>query len=168
MVIYHQVAAGTVADLKAQGIKKGDRGTKGQDKAIIRTDKLLDAHRPERILRAGVSRCAAIYCYLGTETEVIDITDGSVVPVAKLKVKPGQALLRLTVDAPRCWVSDLDAFDSLKQAITKHQTEDQLLQLAQNYWQTLVRLDAYQAGSIRRPEVMITYDLKPQEFVVLN
>ncbi len=69
-------------------------------------------------------------------------------------------LIALDIDPVRCFVSHLDTYDVVQEAMKKDENESRLQDLAMSYWRKLIRLDRYDA-SIRRPEVMITYDVPP-------
>lgn len=127
---------------------------------------LLDASRPDSLAQVGVSRINNIYGYLGRGNKIIDIKDGSVVTVNERIQKSSQALLVVDVDMARCWVSDLDLYDQVKSSIDVGAEE--LRELAISYWQSLVRLEHYEWRAVRRPEIMITYDIVPSSITVLD
>lgn len=70
-------------------------------------------------------------------------------------------VLLLDIDPERCFVSNLDTFDKVKDTLTSGNTKT-AEQLAATYWQSLVPLTRYQWQQIRRPEVMIPYDITPE------
>lgn len=45
MILYHEVDSSDVDSILREGLKRTSRGDKGDDKAIIKTDKLLDDAR---------------------------------------------------------------------------------------------------------------------------
>ena len=160
MIIYHEVTPESLSSVLSDGLKRTSRGAKTDDKAIVKTDKLLDAHCPEHLRAAGLSRQENIYGYLGTESSVSDIKDGSATSISKKRDQNDQVLLRLIVDTQRCWVSDLDKYDAMKTALMNKSPQQTLLELCDNYWNSLQPLDTYNAD-MQRPEVMITYNLPP-------
>jgi hypothetical protein len=72
------------------------------------------------------------------------------------------ALLRITADPTKCYVSDLDLYDTVKRAMELQEQDTTLENLAEKYWQKIVSLDEFEVGMIERPEVMITYDISPE------
>ena len=168
MKAYHEVSADDLATILSNGLKKTSRGEKGDDKAIKATDEWLDAHRPDFLKKQGVCRDDNVYGYAKNGKNVIDITDGTAVPLETFISERRGAVLELTIDPKRCFVSDLDAYDALK-AIILHDNERSLLSiLAYSYWSKIRRLDEYKHGSIRRPEIMVTYDIPARDVKALN
>jgi hypothetical protein len=167
MIIYHIVASQALPSTLSHGLKKTSRGEKGSDEAIIQTDIFLDKMRPSSIREAGISRDNNIYGYLPKGENVIDIQDGSLVEIDKL-AKKGQRTLRLNVDAQRCYLSDLDIYDTLRQAIENHQSREHLNELASNYWKRVVSLVEASESTARRPEVMVTYNIPPDAIQVVG
>ena len=97
---------------------------------------------------------------MGDESTMIDIDDGQRVSIQEKKRRNNLALLRLKVNPQDCWVSDLDAYDAVKAAITDHKPRYVLLALCNDYWGKVQPLATY-SGGIQRPEVMITQDIAP-------
>ena len=161
MVIYHEINSETIDSIFKNGLKRTSRGDKGSDGFIVKTDYFLDAHIPQRLRSAGISRDNNIYGYLGSDDSIIDIKDGSLTPVSKKKSDQTVIILKLDVDPARCWVSDLDLYDELKNLFKNNAPKEFLLTQAEKYWQRLVPLHQYTPESIRRPEIMITYDIEP-------
>lgn len=153
-MIYHQLTDEAWNETRTKGLHRNDRGEKGDDKAIIRTDHFLDAHIPDTLAKHGLQRCNVIYGYLGDSTHLTDIETGDAIPIAQKATEGDRTLLRLEVDPSECWVSDLDLYDAVKNSENPSQEQ------AITYWKSLQPLTQYD-GSIRRPEVMITTDLKP-------
>jgi hypothetical protein len=158
MVIYHEVAPDALARVKIDGLKRASRGEKGKDKLIIHTNEFLDKHCPPHLHAAGVSRHNNIYGYLGTKSSIIDIQDGSLIPLSEKGNQNNLVLLRLELNIQHCWVSDLDMYDKVRDVIAKKQPTEKILQLCRHYWNALQPLKTYKKN-IRRPEVMITYDI---------
>jgi hypothetical protein len=161
MTLYHEIDRESLDSVLTDGVKRTSRGEKGDDDAIKKTDTYLDARRPATLVQKNVSRDDNIYAFLGTDRTLIDITSGVVVSLSDRK-KPDTALLRLSVEQNACYVSDLDRYDAVKYAIENNMTE-QLNTLAAHYWQAVVPLGTHVAGTVIRPEVMITRDIRPSE-----
>lgn len=78
------------------------------------------------------------------------------------------SVLRLEIDPGHAFISDLDRYDALKKAIEKREPIDHLESLACEYWQAVRPLTKQASSSIKRPEIMITYDIPPRELIVLE
>lgn len=144
-----------------EGLKRTSRGEKGDDSLIIRVDALLDSCRPDELRQAGVSRDDNVYGYVADGDCLIDITDGRAVKLSNFINRSDQAVLRLHIEPERCYVSDLDAYDKVADAFGQGAGKELLRQLARRYWTSVRGLQYFGAGDIRRPEVMITYDIPP-------
>src|SRR5690606_9680655 len=131
------------------------RGEKGNDEAIIKTDKFLDINRPLSAKQAGLSRTNNVYAYIGDKVSLIDIQSGKPVPLRSCLKKQETRLLRLHVELEHCFVSDLDIYDAIKSAISHHKAVI-LAELAARYWHAVIPLREFNPGDISRPEVMIT------------
>jgi hypothetical protein len=161
LVVYHEIKKDRLESVLERGLKRTSRGEKGDDSTTARTDKLLDEHRPDHLKQAGVSRDDNLYCYLTHNQGVVDITTGEVKAATDISESPDQQLLHIKVDASRCYVSDLDLYDQIAEAVENNDT-DRVNELAGAYWQRLTRLDEYDhARGFRRPEVMVTYNISP-------
>ena len=167
MTLYHEVAQDTLASILRDGIKRTARGDKGDNSAIKRADDYLDARRPGILRDKGVSRDNNIYAYLGDDHSLVDIRSGDIVPLTQ-HPDPDSSLLRLSVDPTLCYVSDLDDYDALKQAIETEAPDAVLETKATAYWRALTPLTTYRPGSIRRPEVMITRDIAAENITVVE
>lgn len=161
MKVYHEAASNVVGSILEKGIKKEARGAKGDDIAIIEADAFLDSHRPQELIAQGVKRDDNIYAYLREGDTVVDITDGTRVPFHQFVERSTQKILELEVNPAACYVSDLDTFDAVKMALEEHQNQQVVDQLAKSYWSKVRRLSDYTPDEIRRPEIMITYDIAP-------
>lgn len=162
ITLYHEVSPDTLDSVFTDGLQRTSRGEKGSDVTIAATDHLLDTNRPHAVIEAEISRDDNIYAYVGIDDKIIDIIDGNHVELAHFVKHNSNAVLALTVDPNRCFVSDLDQYDAIKAAVTDlSQTE--LENMSTHYWETLIPLHMFKVGDIRRPEVMITYDLQPSE-----
>lgn len=168
MKLYHEVHADTVGSILQNGMKRTSRGDKGSDKAIIKADQYLDARRSRQIKEAGVSRDDTLYAYYATEGNIVDITDGNSISLEQFVHDSKQKVVEIDVDPNRCYVSDLDTYDSLKSALEKGEKPDSVEALAKSYWLKLTLLSEYDGKTIRRPEIMITYDVEPMKLRLLN
>ncbi|HSH31056.1 MAG TPA: hypothetical protein VK963_00085 [Candidatus Saccharimonadales bacterium] len=168
MVVLQQASPSALNDIRREGLKRGSRGEKGDDRLIIQTDEYLDDARPADVKQMGLSRDDNLYAYVVHNDRAIDITDGKAVRVEAFIKNSEQAVLRLSVDPERCYVSDLDAYDTIKKAIKNSEGHSGLRTLARNYWARVVRLDKFAGGSIKRPEVMITYDISPADIEIVS
>lgn len=161
MKVYHEIQPDALEAALINGLIRASRGDKGADKAIIKTDQFLDAHCPRRLKDQAVSRDDNLYAYAHVDGSVIDITDGRHVPIGQFVAASSQRVLELDVDPEKCFVSDLDTYDALKAAIEAHRDQSVLDRLAKSYWNKVVKLSGFDPAVIRRPEIMITYDVQP-------
>lgn len=53
MKVYHQIQASALEMALVKGLLRTSRGYKGGDKAIIKTDHLLDMYRPQSLKNKG-------------------------------------------------------------------------------------------------------------------
>lgn len=162
MLVYHEASPDKIESILQNGLKRQSRGAKGDDVWIKKTDKFLDERRPKKLRDAGVSRDDNIYAYLSTGEYIISITDGTLVPLTAFIKQASNGLLKLNINEANCFVSDLDTYDALKDALKNHSPRDTIEVLAQSYWHKLTLLSDYQNDDIRRPEIMITYNINPQ------
>lgn len=109
----------------------------------------------------GVSRDDNLYAYVRTDDAIIDITDGTHVPLGEFVAASSGRILELDIDPQRCFVSDLGTYDTLKAAIDSHENQSVFDRLAKSYWDKVVKLSSFDPAVIRRPEIMITYDVPP-------
>jgi hypothetical protein len=63
-VAFHEIKKDNLELALKAGLKRTSRGDKGDDKEIIKTDKLLDNNRPEVLMQNNVSRDDNLYCYV--------------------------------------------------------------------------------------------------------
>lgn len=168
MRLFHEIPKHSVTSILEEGLKRTSRGEKGNDDAIIKTDKLLDEYRPDRLLHANVSRDNNIYAYIGYSDTIIDITNDREVALARYVRASSNVLLELYIDQENCYVSDLELYDSIKNGVESGMSNKELLNKIEQYWQTLVPLNAFHLGSIRRPEVMITHDIPATQLQIVN
>jgi hypothetical protein len=165
MFIYHVVNSDAVDAILKEGLKRVSRGEKGNDNAIIKTDAFLDNLRPQTIEMAGLSRNNNIYGYLPVKDRVIDIRDGKVVDKEKI-INSGNTLLQLTIDPKRCYISDLEIYDAIKDQFDSKK-DTHLTRLASKYWSNVTRLDKHDITIPQRPEVMVTYDIPVHDIRVI-
>lgn len=168
MIVYHEVSPDAVESILQKGLKRKTSGSK-TDSLVGRTDDYLDSRIPEKYAGKGISRSNNNYGFVVDGDEVIDIYgDQRRVSTTEYVRKSEQAVLALDVDPARCYVSDLDAYDAVKEAVDQGFGEEELAQLATAYWDTLVPLEQFEPDSIKRPEVMITYDVEPAKISVVK
>lgn len=166
--VYHEMRQSNVGEALREGLRRTSRGDKGSDETIKQTDELLDSLRPTELRQAGVSRDDNLYCYLAHGDKVVDIVDGEMKKPCDISKSPQHQLLKVAVDPSQCYVSDLDMYDQIKMALEAGQA-DKAKRLAGKYWQNLTRLDQYNHGrGFRRPEVMVTYDVPPENVQIIT
>lgn len=161
MIVYHEVDPSTVPAVLSEGVKRHTAGPK-TDELIRITDAYLDELVPPRLAAEGVNRRAVIYAYIAVDDNIIDITHGETIPLTMFIARSDLAVLSLEVDPQRCYVSDLDAYDTLKNALeSRDEPVAGLERLAAEYWSHLTPLANFSLDMIARPEVMLTYDVPP-------
>lgn len=166
--IYHEIDPSSLEKILREGIKRTSQGDKSKDKAIQKLDLFLDTHRPQTIAGTNLSRSNNIYGYVSSGEKLIDITDGEQLSLGKFRTKSHKTIVHLTVDPARCYVSDLDLYDTLKRAMELNEQDSTRESLAVQYWNKLVPLEKFAFGTIRRPEVMVTYDILPANIEVID
>ena len=162
-IAYHEIKSSSLSEVLENGLKCTSRGEKGDDHDIIQTDTLLDKYRPDSLRTAGVSRDNNLYAYTAVNGKIVNITDGTHVDIHDFVKKSRQTVLKLATDPRRCFVSDLDAYDRVIDAIKSHKSAESLKMLANEYWSRLTPLPKYKPSSMTRPEIMITYDIDPED-----
>jgi hypothetical protein len=167
MIVYHELDPDTVDDILKQGIRCSSTGSKTDD-AIQRTDELLDSLIPPGFADRRISRQHNLYAYLTHDGAVIDITDGQELPAADFLANSTMAVVSVEANPSAAYVSDIDAYDRVKEAIQNNAARETLNNLASDYWSRIIPLEDYQNGSFRRPEVMITYDVPPEAITLLE
>jgi hypothetical protein len=168
MIVYHEADPGALTSILSNGIKRTQHGELGTGDTTVKTNKLLDACRPQALRDAGVSRTDNIYGYLTTNTGIMDAYSGQHMSEREKDAATHRTLLCLEVTATRCYVSDREAYEELKAAVDDNQDSFTIDSLTARYWRRLIRLDGYKMGEIIRPEVMITYDIPPQHINVVS
>lgn len=168
MIAYHSLQASSLPQILEHGLKCTSRGAKGDDSDIAKTDHFLDAHRPAKLVEARISRDNNLYTYVAVDDKIIDITDGSLIPISTFIHQTDDVILQITINEQKCYVSDIDLFDTIKKAIEDNKDEQTLQNLATQYWYSLRPLTAFNMGDIRRPEIMIPDDLSPANITIVN
>jgi hypothetical protein len=164
VIAYHEIASRKLGPALKNGLERKARGDKSSSEEIIKTDGLLDKYCPKELKDAGLSRQNNLYCYLAYKDSVVDITDGKLKLPAKLSQSPKHVLLRLYIDPIRCYVSNLDLYDQILEAIKLSQ-DSLAIELTHEYWRQITRLDKYDhTQGFKRPEVMVTYNV-PKEYI---
>jgi len=167
VTVYHEIDANSLQTILKEGIKCASEGEKTKEKMIQKADAFLDTHRPEYAQKAGLSRSNNLYAYLSETNKIIDIADGEPLHLKKFLDRNNKTLVDLRVDPARCYVSDLDLYDTVKRSLELDEQNSTREHLAQQYWQKLIPLDAFENGVISRPEIMITYDIDPADIHVV-
>ncbi len=167
LIIYHEASPDSLDQISSSGLRCTPRDTSDDEPAITRTNRLLDDLRPAAAIEADISRNNNLYAYVGIDDKIVDITDGNHVELTHFVKHNANAVLRLQVDPHRCFVSDLDQYDAIHAALTSTAIA-KLEIMAQRYWEGIIPLHIFKIGDIRRPEVMITYDLQPSEIRLLE
>lgn len=168
MIVFHEANPDTVESVKEHGLRCTSRGEKGDDTTIVRTDEILDNYCPDGLRSSGVSRDNNLYAYIYVEGDIIRITDGERVPEHTFITDSDRAVFRINADAERCYVSDLDSYDKIKNAVADEAQENTIQTLAQEYWSKVLPLTNFSPGAIKRPEVMITYDVPPEAIEIVK
>src|SRR4051794_21805353 len=165
--VFHEVAPEHIDQILHDGIACSGSGAKTGG-AEQQTDTFLDAHIPPGYAERGVSRGSVIYGYLPIGDRLIDIRTGQTVEARTFASRHGQALVRLHVDRSRCFVSDLDCYDIVKEGLNSLWPHEALQRWAARYWDKVVPLERYVAGSHRRPEVMVVGDVDASDITVVS
>ncbi|MNT09770.1 hypothetical protein D3C72_1445710 [compost metagenome] len=161
MIVYHEVNSDSLGAVLNSGLICTSRGSKGNDRSIIAADHYLDERCPVYLKERGMSRDNNVYAYVSSGDSIVDITNGDLIPLQEFISRSNQSVLELSVDASRCYVSDLDTYDAIMTALENHEDQYIIDQLASSYWNKIIVLKNFSLGSIRRPEIMITYDVPP-------
>jgi hypothetical protein len=158
-VAFHEIKKDNLELALKAGLKRTSRGDKGDNKEIIKTDKLLDDNRPAVLIQNNVSRDDNLYCYFYYKNKIVDITDGKLKGIHEISRSKSQALLRVKVKPTRCYVSNLDLYDEVLLCL-KRGNAAKAKKLAEKYWHELTHLDKYDhSNGFIRPEIMVTYDI---------
>lgn len=162
IVVYHEIDPLSLKDILRQGVSRTVHSDIRNGHIIERTNAFLEAHRPASLVRAQLSRFANTYAYLGNHEKLIDIVSGMRRHVSQFVKQTGKTLVRMRVDPSQCYVADLDLYDTLKRAMELGEQDSTREHLAEEFWNKLVRLDMFSPDLIKRPEVMVTYDILPK------
>lgn len=162
VVVYHEIDPNTLAQVLEEGVKRTVHSEKSEEHLVKQTNEFLDTHRDENALHARLSRFSNTYAYLGNYEKLVDIVTGTSSQVLEFVRRTGKTLVRMKVDPSQCYVADLDLYDTLKRAMELGEQDSTREHLAAKFWEKLIRLDMFSPDLIRRPEVMVTYDISPR------
>jgi hypothetical protein len=163
IIAYHEIQRHKLPSVQTRGLRRRETSDK-YSREIKRTNQFLDTHRaPEQAAR-GLSRMNAVYCYLAQDGKLVDITSGMLVEPERVITDKDHLLLQLTVDPSKCYVSDLDLYDQAKEAIEK-QNSKKAAALGARYWQALYPYVAYRPGLMKRPELIVSYDIPAEDII---
>jgi hypothetical protein len=115
--VFHEVSAERLDQVLWDGIGCGDSGEKTAA-AEHGADAFLDAHAPPRYAECGLGRRNVVYGYLPMGDRLIDIRTGQDIEVHAFAAQQKQVLVRTEVERSRCFVSDLDCYDIVKDALS--------------------------------------------------
>lgn len=163
MIAYHEANPQSVNDVLKDGLKCSSRGDLSDDQVRQQTDQLLDQHRPAGLITASLSRNDNLYAFLFTGDKLIGIDKGEALTLQEYLATTDQAVFELHIDPDRTYVSDLDAYDTVAGLIKQKADEQEVQNAAQAYWSRCTKLATYEPGSIDRPELMVTYDVSPED-----
>lgn len=167
ITLYHEVDPSNEEKILQEGIHQEAEGEKTDDENK-KVDAFLDENIPPELDQLNVRRDEVIYAYMEYFDSIIDIRDGEYVPVDEFVDRNDQTLLKLTVDSGDCFVSDLDTYDTLLNAMEADEYEGRLKYLAAQYWDTVIPYDKYELGTYDRPEILITQDVSPSAIEVVK
>lgn len=165
--LYHATSDVSVDELTSKGLRC-DTQRAGENELMRKVNIFLDQHAPNVATQAELSRQHNIYGYLGIDDLIINIEDGTHIPLQDFTKDSLKTIVELRCDPAYCYVSNLDALDAVKHALQDNASESVLLQLAGDYWRSIMPLSVFAIGDIRRPEVMITNDVPPSEIIALS
>jgi hypothetical protein len=167
VMLYHEIDPSTKDNVLNQGIKRGAEGRKN-DAGKKKVDAFLDTHMPDWAKEKQLSRHDAVYGYLVDGDKIVDITNGESVAVEQFIAKSHDALLRVMVDSDKCYVSDLDLYDTIIRAMELDEQDSTREHLADRYWERIVPLEKFELGMFARPEVIVTTDIEPRSIEVVK
>jgi hypothetical protein len=169
-----------------EGLHYGAQGPKSQATHAKKTNEFLDALCPSHLKARGVSRQDCLYMYLVIHDMVHDIKNGQARPIAEWTGEQDELVVQVTVDPRLAYVSDLDAYDAVAQAVMSNAASGTCRVLGQRYWQRIIPLKALQeyqfdkgiftkspkAASVwpktlQRIEIMVTGDVPAQSLKIL-
>ncbi len=156
--VFHEIKSDRIENVLQNGLQLTSGGDK-RDKDINKTDEFLNEYRPKYLVQRGVDRKTNTYCYLASGNEIIDITSGESKSPQEIISDSQHALLQIEIEPGKCYVSDLDIYDQVKELLGSG-NDTQAQRLAQTYWNEL-QLFADYNKNIRLPEIMVTYAVPP-------
>ena len=166
LAVYHEIESDNIDIVLEEGIKRESRGEKADDNSAARADEILDDLCPAHLKQADVSRDDNIFCYLPYQDGIVDIKDGITKTAQEISANPDESLLKVEIDPLRSYVSDVDLYDQIVEAI-EAEDKEAATELANDYWHNLVLLDEYDhEEGFKRPEVMVTDDIPPESISV--
>ncbi|HEX2286999.1 MAG TPA: hypothetical protein VHI10_19610 [Mycobacterium sp.] len=148
-----------------EGLQRHGQGEK-TDSASKEADNFLDSRLPSELASKGVGRQSVVYGYLSSDGKLVDIRSGAPIDIGDFASRRELTLLRMTVDSELCYVSDLNLYDRVKDAVQSAKPDEALDEYAEHYWANVVPLDTYEPGQHRRPEVLIAGDVRPDDIEV--
>jgi hypothetical protein len=167
MIAYHEIQRDCLSAALKEGLKTSSSGDKN-DKYISKTDDFLDQTIPYKLKQVGVNRNNNLYCYFAYKNKVLDIMDGQFKDPHCLSKSADHILLKVKVDPTRCYISDLDLYDKILKEV-QYSKVASAQKLAKKYWEKITRLDIYdQEQGIKRPEVMVTYNIPSSQLEVVK
>jgi hypothetical protein len=167
VTLFHEIDPTSKDKVLNEGIKRKANGGKNNSEKK-KVDTFLDTHLPDWAKEKEVCRGNVLYAFLERDGHVVDITDGEPMPVSQFMDKSQDALLKITVDSGKCYVSDLDLYDTLMRAMQLDEQDSTREHLADRYWERVIPLEKYELGTIRRPEVMVATDVEPGDIEVVK
>jgi hypothetical protein len=174
--VYHKTSNDSLASIQQEGLHYGATGTNNQEPHARKTNETLDRLRPKHLVRQNVSRDNCLYCYLLIGDRLLDVDSGQTVPLTQWDPGEDKAGLLLEIDPSIAYVSDLEAYDRLADALERQAPNDKIENLAAQYWQRLLplseALERYRLDSNRgrygRVEVMLTASVPPENITILG
>lgn len=164
--VYHEVCPERIDQVLRDGIRCGGAGEKTAA-AEKQADAFLDAHVPTDYAERGLSRRHVVFAYLPIGDRLIDIKNGECVEVRTFASRREQRLVRIDIERTRCYISDLDCYDIVKEALNESWPAKALQRWATRYWAAVTPLDDYVSGQVRRPEVMVIGDVSADAVTVV-
>jgi hypothetical protein len=167
IALLHEVCPESIDQVLHDGIRCQGSGEKTAG-AEQQADTYLDGHAPACYTERGLGRRTVVYGYMPIDDGLIDITTGEAIDVGAFAAQHEQVLVRMDVERSRCYVSDLDCYDIVKDALKSSWPPERLRAWAARYWTRVTPLNDYAAGSFRRPEVMVIGDIAGPDITVVS
>lgn len=165
--VFKELPPENVDQVLREGVRCGGSGAKTAAPER-RADAFLDAHIPHGHREHGLGRRNVVYGYLATDGHLVDIKTGEIVPIQFFAARREHVLIRMYVDRRRCFVSDLDCYDIVKDGVESSWPQDALRRWAERYWTRVISLDDYGADRFRRPEVMVLGDVDADDITIVD